>query len=124
MMTRQNLALLAAADPWGLETGGCPGLGDRSDSWQMHGYALRGLGEEVPIIGSDIESTKKAGEKIIAGIEGGDLNKVQDGMEEGLRAVEDGTAKLSAAWSDASKFFMVLGGTITAPYVGARVVSE
>ncbi|HDZ21925.1 MAG TPA: hypothetical protein ENH78_11595, partial [Phycisphaerae bacterium] len=122
MMTRKNLALLAAADPWGLETGGCPGLGDRSDSWQMHGYALRGLGQDVPIIGSDIEATGKAGEKIVAALEAGDINAVAAGMEEGLEAIETGTAKLSSAWSDAAKFMMLFGGTVTAPILGAKII--
>ncbi len=118
MLTARNKILLAHADPWGLETGGCPGTGER---WQAFGGYGLGAAGDVPIIGSEVETLGTSGEKISAGMEAGDINAVAEGMEEGLDAVASGAAKLEGAWNDAGKFFMSLGGTVTVPKIGFKV---
>ncbi len=115
MLTLRNRQLLAAADPWGLETGGCPGTGER---WESFG----GLGAagDVPLIGGEVATLETSGEKISAGMEAGDINAVAKGAEEGIEAVASGYAKLEGAWNDAQKFFMSVGGTITVPSIGKK----
>lgn len=98
MMSQKNMRLLAMADPWGLETGGLGAC------HECQGKVLKalGLGELEP---------KGALAK---------ANGVVEGAQEGLKAASGIVSGLTGTWNGAEKFFMSLGGTVTADAVGVK----
>lgn len=113
MMTPDNLRLLAAADPWGLETGG---LGDCHSGWEETERWTMSLGQVDDTITSG-KGVVAAGQKLASAK---DFNGVAEGAQEGLKAAGGVVTGLKGAWGGAAKFMISVGGTVDTPALGVK----